>query len=141
MSRSARGFAALAALLLAMATIAGALSAHVLQAQLSPGQYGILQTAVSYQFFHSLGLLAVALWLDRVPAAALRTAAWLLSIGIVLFSGSLYGLLSGLTGALGLAIGVLTPLGGLALIVAWLLVAVVLVVSRARPSRSDAPHR
>jgi len=132
MSRAGRGFAGFAALLLALATIIGALSAHVLKGRLSADQYEILQTAVQYQFFHSLGLLAVGLWLDRRPVAALRTAAWLLAVGIVLFSGSLYGLLAGPSGGLRILVGVLTPLGGVALIVSWLLVALVLVVARRR---------
>lgn len=132
MQRAARGFLASAALLLALATIAGALGAHVLRERLSATDEGVLQTAVLYQFFHALGLFGVGLLLERLPVAALRTAAWLLLVGIVLFSGSLYGLLAGPSGALRLLVGVLTPLGGLALIVAWLLVALVLVIARRR---------
>jgi uncharacterized membrane protein YgdD (TMEM256/DUF423 family) len=134
MSDAARRFAALAALLLALATVAGALAAHTLSQRLAIDQLEVLQTAVRYQFFHALGLLGVALLLDRVPervpARWLRVAAWLLGIGIVLFSGSLYALIAGLSGALGLFVGVLTPLGGLCLIVAWLLVAGALLLRR-----------
>jgi uncharacterized membrane protein YgdD (TMEM256/DUF423 family) len=133
-STEARGFAALAALLLALATVAGALAAHTLSQRLAIDQLDVLQTAVRYQFFHALGLLGVALLLDRVPeperARLLRVAAWLLGIGIVLFCGSLYVLLAGLSGALGVFVGVLTPLGGLCLIAAWMLVALALLRKR-----------
>ena len=129
MSRAARSFAAAAALLLALATIAGALSAHTLQGQLAIDQLGVLQTAVEYQFFHALGLLGVALLLDRLPTALLRAAAWLLAVGVVLFSGSLYALIAGLSGIAGTAVGVLTPVGGVCLIVAWILAALALLRS------------
>lgn len=130
MSRAASGFAAMAALLLALATIAGALAAHALSQRLAIDQLDVLQTAVRYQFFHALGLLGVALLLERLPARLLQLAAWLLLIGVVLFSGSLYVLLAGLSGTAGLLVGVLTPVGGLCLIVAWLLVAFALLRSR-----------
>jgi uncharacterized membrane protein YgdD (TMEM256/DUF423 family) len=114
---------ALAAILLALATIVGALGAHALKGRLGADQYDVLQTAVHYQFFHSLGLLGLALLLDRLPSPTLGVAAWLLFAGIVLFSGSLYALIAGAPRL----IGVLTPLGGLALIVSWCLVALVLI--------------
>ncbi len=131
MSTEARGFAALAALLLALATVAGALAAHTLSQRLAIDQLDVLQTAVRYQFFHALGLFGVALLLDRVPdrmpARLVRAAAWLLGVGIVLFSGSLYVLVAGLSGTAGTVVGVLTPVGGVCLIVAWLLVAFALL--------------
>lgn len=129
MSRAARGFAAAAALLLALATVAGALGAHPLQGRLAADQLGVLRTAVEYQFFHALGLLGVALLLDRLTTALLRAAAWVLTLGIVLFSGSLYALVAGLTGPAGTAVGVFTPVGGTCLIVAWVLVALALLRS------------
>lgn len=129
MSRWARGFAVAAALLLALATIAGALAAHALSQRLAIDQLDVLQTAVRYQFFHALGLFGVALLIDRVPARMLRAAAWLLTAGIVLFSGSLYVLIAGLSGSAGVVVGVLTPVGGLCLILAWLLVALAMLRS------------
>jgi len=116
---AARRIAGLAAVLLGLATIIGAVGAHALKGHLGGAQLEVLQTAVHYQFFHSLGLLGIALLLDRVPVAALHVAAWLLLAGIVLFSGSLYLLIAGAPSLF----GVLTPLGGVALIVAWGVVA------------------
>jgi uncharacterized membrane protein YgdD (TMEM256/DUF423 family) len=115
MQPQARRFCQLAAALLALATVLGALGAHLLRPHLAPDRYEILQTALSYQFFHSLGLLALGLMLDRLPSKSLRIAGWLLFAGIVLFSGSLYLILAGAPRLVGVA----TPIGGVALISAW----------------------
>ena len=118
---------ALAGALLALATACGAFGAHALKSQLAPERLQLWDTAVRYHFFQALGLLAVALTLRLIDdgtgvpraAAALRAAAVLLAAGVVLFSGSLYALALGAPRVL----GVLTPLGGLAWIAAWLLFA------------------
>jgi uncharacterized membrane protein YgdD (TMEM256/DUF423 family) len=107
---------ALAGLLLALATACGAFGAHSLRAHLAPERLQVWDTAVRYHFFQSLGLLGVGLALRNREGAALRTAALLLAAGVVLFCGSLYALALGAPRAL----GVLTPLGGLAWIAAWL---------------------
>jgi uncharacterized membrane protein YgdD (TMEM256/DUF423 family) len=83
--------------------------------RLPAARYEVLQTAVHYQYFHSLGLLGLGLLLDRVGAPLLRLAGWLLFAGVLLFSGSLYLILAGAPRF----IGALTPVGGLALILAW----------------------
>jgi uncharacterized membrane protein YgdD (TMEM256/DUF423 family) len=116
----ARRFCQLAALLLALATLIGAVGAHALLGRLSAGQYDVLQIALHYQFFHALGLLGLGLLLDRLPLRTLQVAGWLLFAGVLLFCGSLYLLLAGAPRLL----GVLTPIGGLALIAAWCLAAV-----------------
>jgi uncharacterized membrane protein YgdD (TMEM256/DUF423 family) len=110
---------ALAGVLLALATACGAFGAHALKGALAPERLHSWETAVRYQFFQALGLLGIGLTLRAIDAGALRVAAWLIVTGIVLFSGSLYGLALGAPRAL----GALTPLGGLAWIVAWLLYA------------------
>jgi uncharacterized membrane protein YgdD (TMEM256/DUF423 family) len=120
MQAEARRFCQLAAVLLAVATLIGALGAHALKGRLSAERYEVLQTAVHYQFFHALGLLAVGVLLERLPRRALRIGGWLLLAGVLLFCGSLYGLLAGAPRPL----GVLTPIGGLALIAGWCAVAV-----------------
>src|SRR5579871_1358503 len=119
MQPSARRFCQIASVLLALATVIGAIGAHALKAKLAPDRYEVLQTAVHYQLFHSLGLLALGLLLERIPQRSLRLAAWLLLAGVLLFCGSLYLLLAGAPRLF----GVLTPLGGAALIVAWCLAA------------------
>jgi uncharacterized membrane protein YgdD (TMEM256/DUF423 family) len=96
----------------ASAVVLGALGAHALHAQLSAQMLDVWRTAVHFQFWHALALALCAL-LRRTHASHL--AAVLLAIGIVLFCGSLYALALGAPGA----IGVVTPLGGLALIAGW----------------------
>jgi uncharacterized membrane protein YgdD (TMEM256/DUF423 family) len=124
---AARRLIALAAILLAVATLIGALGAHVLRARLSTDQIAILETAVHYQFFHSLGLLAVGVLAVTHGGRLLHVAGALIGAGIVLFCGSLYLLLA----AAPRVIGVLTPFGGLCLIAGWLLVALVALRARA----------
>jgi uncharacterized membrane protein YgdD (TMEM256/DUF423 family) len=116
---TAQRFQALAALLLALATMVGAFGAHALKTRLPVDRYEVLQTAVHYQFFHSLGLLGLGLLLERRATRRLMIAGWLLCAGIVLFSGSLYFLVAGAPRLL----GVVTPIGGLSLIGGWLLAA------------------
>ncbi|HVO48576.1 MAG TPA: DUF423 domain-containing protein [Steroidobacteraceae bacterium] len=107
---------AAAGTLIALATVLGAFGAHALRAQLPPDRLQIFETAVRYQFFHALGLLAVGVLMRSVDSAVLRGSALAIVIGIILFSGSLYLLTFGAPRAL----GVITPLGGLALIAGWL---------------------
>ena len=120
MQAEARRFCQLAAVLLALATLIGAVGAHALKGRLSAERYEVLQTAVHYQFFHALGLLALGLLLERLPRRTLRIGGWLLLAGVLLFCGSLYLLLAGAPRL----IGVLTPIGGLALIAGWCTVAI-----------------
>ncbi|MGH8183739.1 MAG: DUF423 domain-containing protein [Rhodanobacteraceae bacterium] len=96
----------------ACAVILGALGAHALHAQLSPRMLDVWQVAVRFQFWHALALAVCAL---LRPAHAAHLAAVLFAAGIVLFCGSLYALALGAPHAL----GVITPLGGLALIGGW----------------------
>lgn len=115
---SARTLAA-AGILLAVATACGAFGAHALRATLAPERLSLWETAVRYQFFQGLGLLGVGLAMRTLEGSELRTAALLIILGVVLFSGSLYGLALGAPRLL----GVLTPAGGLAWICGWLLFA------------------
>lgn len=101
----------------------GAFGAHALKESLGAKGLDIWQTAVLYQFVHSLALLATGLWQQLSPAGAtpagLNAAGWCFAAGIALFSGSLY--LLALTG-IG-RLGAITPLGGLAFLAGWLLLA------------------
>jgi uncharacterized membrane protein YgdD (TMEM256/DUF423 family) len=112
---AARRVLAAAGVLLALATLAGALGAHTLH-HWSAQRLDVYDTAVRYQFYHSLGLLGIGLTLRTLDVAPLRAAALLMVAGIVLFSGSLYALTLGAPRLL----GAVTPLGGLALIAGWL---------------------
>ena len=110
---------------LALAVILGAFGAHGLRGRLDAYLMGIYERAVFYHFVHALGLLAVPLF---VRAGALKEGAgslvcWLLLAGILIFCGSLYIL--AVTGIR--ALGAITPIGGLAFIAAWLVLAFLLL--------------
>ncbi len=111
-------WSAIAGLLLALAVGLGAFGAHGLRSRLTPEMLDIYRTAVEYHFLHALGMLIVSVLpkTGALPNVGAETVCWLLAVGIVLFSGSLY--LLAVTGTS--ALGAITPVGGLALIVAWL---------------------
>jgi uncharacterized membrane protein YgdD (TMEM256/DUF423 family) len=112
-----RVFFVLGAVLAGVGVIAGAFGAHGLRGRLTPELLGVFETGVRYHLIHALGLLAVAWAMTRWPGAATSTAGWLFLAGIFLFSGSLYGLsLSGLRW-----LGAITPIGGVAWVVGWLI--------------------
>jgi uncharacterized membrane protein YgdD (TMEM256/DUF423 family) len=114
-------FIALGALLCAAAVAAGAFGAHALKARLTPDLLAVYRTAVEYHFYHALGLMLVGCVVARMADATLAAmSGWVMLAGIVLFSGSLYLLAT--TGTRWL--GAVTPLGGLAFIIAWVLLAV-----------------
>lgn len=93
----------------------GAFGAHGLRARLSPEMLAVFETGVRYQMYHALAILIVALAAARLDGWLIRTAGWLFTAGIVIFSGSLYTLaLSGMT-----VLGAVTPLGGLAFLAGW----------------------
>jgi uncharacterized membrane protein YgdD (TMEM256/DUF423 family) len=112
-----RTFMALGATLAGLAVALGAFAAHGLRNRLTPELLAIFETGVRYQMYHALALLAVALATPRWPGAA--TAGWLVLAGIVVFSGSLYVLAA--TGVRWL--GAVTPLGGLAFLAGWAMLA------------------
>jgi uncharacterized membrane protein YgdD (TMEM256/DUF423 family) len=109
------------ALLMAAGVALGAFGAHGLRDKLDAYSLSVYEKAVFYHFLHALGILIVAL-LARSSAITPRVenqVGWLLLAGIILFSGSLYALaISGVR-----VLGAITPLGGLAFIAGWLLLA------------------
>lgn len=108
---------------MAAATLLGALGAHALQSRLSPDQLHVYDTAVRYHFYHTLGLLAIGLTVRAGATGLARCSAVVITVGIVLFCGSLYALCFGAPHVLGW----LTPIGGVTLIVGWLLYAVAML--------------
>lgn len=94
---------------------AGAFGAHALKQRLPEDLLSVFETAVRYQMYHAFGLLAVAFAVDRCPQGNFQPAGWLLIVGIVLFSGSLYALC--LTGSR--LLGIVTPFGGICFLAAW----------------------
>lgn len=122
-----RTFLGLGALLGMLGVIFGALGAHLVQANDSHRLFTIYETAVHYQFYHALGLMLIGISAAHLKARGwLRAAGWLMFAGVILFSGSLY--MVTLFGFRPLAM--LTPFGGTAFIVSWLLYFVAIVRSR-----------
>jgi uncharacterized membrane protein YgdD (TMEM256/DUF423 family) len=101
----------------ALVVMLGAFGAHGLKAKLTAEMLAVYQTGVHYHLFHALGLLAVGLVASQIADSVwLKWSGWLMLLGIILFSGSLYVLsVSGLRW-----LGMVTPFGGVAFIAAWI---------------------
>jgi len=96
----------------------GAFGAHGLRGKIEENLFHAFETAVSYQMSHTLALLGICILMQMWGVKPfLQYAAYGFIFGILLFSGSLYGL--ALTGAKWL--GPITPIGGLAFVAGWLL--------------------
>jgi uncharacterized membrane protein YgdD (TMEM256/DUF423 family) len=109
---------AIGAALMALAVGLGAFGAHGLRGRLDEYSMSVYEKAVFYHFVHALGILLVALLArtSAITAAGQARVGWFLLIGIIVFSGSLYVL--AISGAR--ILGAITPIGGLAFIIGWL---------------------
>lgn len=106
-----------------LAVALGAFGAHGLEGKVSEHALGIWEKAVNYQMFHTMALLVTGLLFAKVQSAGMHWAGWMFFIGVVLFSGSLY--LYSTTGIKILAM--ITPFGGVAFLVGWVLLGYVIV--------------
>lgn len=109
------------AVFMALAVGMGAFGAHALKERLDEYFQGVYEKAVFYHFVHGIGILLVSLLARTgiLSASGEARAGWLMALGIVLFSGSLYALaLSGVRN-----LGAVTPLGGVAFIIGWIVLA------------------
>jgi len=92
----------------AIAVAAGAFAAHALKSRLDARALEVFETGARYQMYHALAIVLCGL-------LAMTRPGWVMQVGIVLFSGSLYALaLSGVKG-----LGAVTPFGGVAFLVGW----------------------
>src|ERR1700761_522356 len=109
------------AVLMALGVGMGAFGAHALKGRLDAYSMSVYEKAVFYHFVHGIGILIVALLArtNAITAAGQGRVAALLLIGIIVFSGRLYVL--ALTGVR--ALGAITPIGGIAFIAGWILLA------------------
>ncbi|MDM3870866.1 DUF423 domain-containing protein [Porticoccus sp. W117] len=98
----------------------GAFGSHGLKQSFTAYQLDIWHTAVQYQMFHTLALLALAAMGHTLCRRMVAAAGWVFTAGIVVFCGSLY--LLAFTGIKWL--GAITPIGGLAFLAAWVLLLV-----------------
>lgn len=114
------GFLLLAALSGFMSVALGAFAAHGLKTVTTAEMIAIFNLGVEYQFYHTFALIAVAFAGHWLKSRLLDWAGYLFIVGTMLFSGSLY--LYALLGAKWT--GPITPLGGMCLLLGWLLIAV-----------------
>lgn len=111
---------AMGATLAFLAVVFGAFGAHALKSKLSSEYLLVYQTGVDYQFYHALALIIVGVLAKLFPEmTSLWISALLFILGILLFSGSLYGL--AISGQKWL--GPITPIGGLAFLAGWVYLA------------------
>ncbi|NYF23435.1 DUF423 domain-containing protein [Sporosarcina sp. JAI121] len=110
----------------AIAVAFGAFGAHALKEKLSEHYLAIWETAVQYQMFHALALIAVGIMMSPALFGSVTQLSWagyLILAGIIIFSGSLYVLsLSGIG-----ILGAITPIGGVAFIAGWIMLIVAAV--------------
>lgn len=101
-----------------IAVACGAFGAHLLEGKLSEHYLGVWETAVKYQFYHALGLIAIGILIQVTGAQFLVAAGWFMTAGIVFFTGSLMVLaITGIS-----VLGAVTPIGGLMFLISWALV-------------------
>lgn len=117
------------ALLAGLGVVLGAFGAHGLKQLVGPETVNTYQTGVQYQMYHAFALMLVGILYERMPNNLMNWAGILFLAGIVLFSGSLYLLASlkamnkvGVSG-----IGIITPIGGVLFVLAWILLVIAII--------------
>jgi uncharacterized membrane protein YgdD (TMEM256/DUF423 family) len=105
-----------------LAVVLGAFGAHGLKKIVSPENVAVYQTGVQYQMYHAFALIILGILSERILNNYLSYAGVLFVAGIVLFSGSLYLIVSlyAMNKNVPAAVGVLTPIGGLFFILGWI---------------------
>ncbi len=112
---------------MAIAVLLGAMAAHALKELITPNQLNSFQTGVRYQVYHSLAIIIITTASPFIKTKFYHLGITFMKIGILVFSGSIY--LLAIKDILGIApiktvLGPITPLGGIFLIVSWVLLAV-----------------
>ena len=114
-----KGYIIIASLFAALAILFGAFGSHALKERLSAQSLEVYDIATRYLMFHALGIFLIALLGFQLPKESLEIPVTIMIFGTSIFSGSLY-----LIAMLDFKkLGMITPIGGLLLIVSWLLLA------------------
>ena len=114
-----KGYIIIASLFAALAILFGAFGSHALKERLSAQSLEVYDIATRYLMFHALGIFLIALLGFQLPKESLEIPVIMMTVGTSIFSGSLY-----LIAMLDFKkLGMVTPIGGLLLIVSWLLLA------------------
>lgn len=112
----------LAAILGLTSVIIGAFGAHGLKQVLNADQLQTFEVGVRYQMYHALFLLFIGLT-DKITLKAKSAIFYLILVGVIFFSGSIYGLATNdLTGFDLKKIAFITPIGGSLLIASWIII-------------------
>ncbi|MEO5968813.1 MAG: DUF423 domain-containing protein [Bdellovibrionia bacterium] len=96
--------------------VLGAFGAHALKASLDEKALAVYHTAVQYHMIHALALIGLGLWAGQNPLVNTQVAGWGFTLGIMVFSGSLYVLAITQLKFL----GAITPIGGVSFLVGWI---------------------
>jgi uncharacterized membrane protein YgdD (TMEM256/DUF423 family) len=114
------------------AVIIGAFGAHYLKTVFTSEQLLSFEIGVRYQMYHAIALIITAILFEKLNATLLKYASYLFSLGILLFSGSIYALnilkTNGIMGLKGL--GITTPIGGVLFILGWLCIIIATVTTK-----------
>lgn len=131
--KNMKPFAIIGSILALLGVAIGAFGAHGLEDKISEDMLANYQTGAQYQMYHALGLLLIGLIADKLSSSKLiRAAGWLLTVGVVIFSGSLYILsISG-----NKTFGAITPIGGVCFIIGWACLAIA-IWKQAKPSTNN----
>ena len=130
MNKLSRKFIFLGAIFMASAIVLGAFGAHALKHTLSKDMLAVYHTGVEYNFYHALGLFAVAFVASFNESKKVKLAGYFMISGIILFSYSLYILsITKITW-----VGAITPIGGICFIIAWILLALAIKEKSFTPS-------
>ena len=114
-----KGYIIIASLFAALAILFGAFGSHALKERLSAQSLEVYDIATRYLMFHAIGIFLIALLGFQLPKESLEIPVMMMIVGSSIFSGSLY-----LIAMLDFKkLGMVTPIGGLLLIVSWLLLA------------------
>jgi len=109
-----------------LAVALGAFGAHLLEGRVADKYLSTWGTAVQYQMFHALALVAIGILMSSKTlghVSQLNVAGYLILAGIIIFSGSLYVLsLTGIS-----ILGAITPIGGVAFLAGWIMLIVAAV--------------
>jgi uncharacterized membrane protein YgdD (TMEM256/DUF423 family) len=115
-----KNFLFIASLMMALAIAIGAFGAHGLKAHVDESLLKIYQTGVQYHFYNTLGLFAIAFLSYLMPnSKKVIVSGYVLFLGTIIFAFSLYALVLMKLSWL----GAITPIGGVLMIIAWLMAA------------------
>jgi uncharacterized membrane protein YgdD (TMEM256/DUF423 family) len=116
------------AILGVIAVSIGAFGAHGLRPILEPKLMHAFETGVAYHFYHLFAMAFCLFLFDKLQPQKIEIAYKFFFAGIILFSGSLYGMAIGKAAGIGLSfLGPITPIGGVCFILGWLYIALAVI--------------